>query len=88
MFEGQARLVWVGERGQVDAEPLGTRLPHVQPGADRAHRWDTPGRQLGRECLDGLGLQRISPRQPVRSPRTTVPAPGTWAARMIIMSSS
>jgi hypothetical protein len=59
IFEGRARLRAV-EPGQVSAYPLGPRLPHMQPGADRAHRRHAPGRELDRECLGSLHLQRIS----------------------------
>ena len=58
MFQGHARLRAV-ERGQICAYPLGPRLPYMQPGAGRAHRWHAPGRKLDRECPGSVRLQRI-----------------------------
>jgi hypothetical protein len=65
MFEGRASLRAV-ERGQVCAYPLGTRLPYVQPGADRAHRRHATGRKLDCERL-GRSTER-APAQPLQQP--------------------
>ena len=67
MSEGRARLRAV-ERGQVGAYPLGTGLPHMQPGADRAHRRHAPGRKLDREYLRSPHLERIGIRHALRLP--------------------
>jgi len=67
MFVGRASLRAV-ERGQVCAYPPGTRLPHMQPGADRAHRRHASGREPDRECLRSLTLQRIGIGHALRRP--------------------
>jgi hypothetical protein len=50
-----------GERGQVCAYPLRSRLPDVQPGLDRTDRGNTRDRKLTGEQLDSLLMQRILP---------------------------
>jgi hypothetical protein len=87
MFEGHASLCAV-ERGQVCAYLLGTRLPHMQPGADRAHRRHVPGRKLDRECLRSLRLRGSASGMHSGAPRRAESVPGNRAERIIIMSSS
>jgi hypothetical protein len=60
----------------------------MQMGADRAPRGHSPGRELDFECLCSLCLQRISTQKEPGATLSAVPAPGAWAERMIIMSSS
>jgi len=88
MLEGHARQPAV-ERGRVRAYPLGPWLPHMQPGADRAHRGDAPDRKLetanasaARTCSGSASGMHSG------ALRRAVPVPGSCAARMIIMSSS
>jgi hypothetical protein len=50
----------VAKRSKVRAYPLRTRLPNMQPDADRPHRGHTPGRNLTRELLGSLRLQRVT----------------------------
>jgi hypothetical protein len=77
-----------GGRGQVCAYPLGTRLPYIQPGADRADRGHASGRKLSRECLRSMRLQRIGARHAVSCLARGFPAPATWAERTITVRSS
>ena len=76
MFEGHARLRAV-ERGQVCAYPLGTRLAYMQPGAS-----STANACAACPCSGSVPGMRSC------APTGTAPAPGSWAERMIIMSSS
>jgi transposase len=59
---------------------LGTWLPHVQPGADRAHRRHAPGRELDRECPCSLHLQRIGIGHALRRPASGRAGP-RWLGR-------
>jgi len=59
---GGTRLLSAVERGQVCAHPLRTRLPDMQPGADRTHRGHAPCRDLSRKFLRSLRLKRVNSR--------------------------